>query len=55
MEEWVYRSTFLDLGTSWRRGVIFMSLSFYAQGKSPGTHWIAVGWTPKLVWTIWRS
>jgi hypothetical protein len=35
MREWMYRSTFLDLGTSWRWVVSFMPQLLYARGKSP--------------------
>jgi hypothetical protein len=44
MGEWMYRSTFLDLGTSWRWVAGFTPLPIYIQGKSPpDTHWIG-GW-----------
>jgi hypothetical protein len=35
MGEWMCRSTFLDLGTSWRWVVSFTSRPHYRQGKSP--------------------
>jgi hypothetical protein len=34
MGEWMYRSTLLDLGTSWRWVVRFTSLPLYPRGKS---------------------
>jgi hypothetical protein len=40
MGEWMYRSTFFDLGTSWKRVVRFTPLPLYPRGKSPDTHWI---------------
>jgi hypothetical protein len=43
MEEWMYRSTFLDLGTTWRWVVSFTSLPLYSRERAPGTHSIA-GW-----------
>jgi hypothetical protein len=43
MREWMYRSRFLDLGTSWRWVVSFMPRPLYPQEKAPGTHWIG-GW-----------
>jgi hypothetical protein len=46
--EWTYRSTFLDLSTSWR------TRPLYPRGRSPRTHWIEVGWNPEPVWTTWR-
>jgi hypothetical protein len=38
MEEWMYRSTYSCLGTSWRWVV-----SFTPWERAPGTHWIG-GW-----------
>jgi hypothetical protein len=35
MREWRYSSTFLDLGTRWRRVVSFTPLLPYSWGKSP--------------------
>jgi hypothetical protein len=35
MGEWMYRSHFLDLGTSWQWAVSFMSRPLYPRGKSP--------------------
>jgi hypothetical protein len=35
MWEWMYRSTFLDLGTTWRWVVNFTPRPLYPRGKSP--------------------
>jgi hypothetical protein len=35
MGEWIYRSTFSDLGTNWRWVVSFTPRSVYPRGKSP--------------------
>jgi hypothetical protein len=35
MREWRYRSTFLDLGTSWRSVATFTLLPIYPQGNRP--------------------
>jgi hypothetical protein len=36
----MYRSIFLDLGTSGRLVVSFTPRPLYPQGKSPRTHWL---------------
>jgi hypothetical protein len=41
--EWMYRSAFLDLGTSWRWVVNFTPRPLYPRGKSPWYLWIG-GW-----------
>jgi hypothetical protein len=41
--EWMYRSTFFYLGTSWRWVVNFTSGRFTPGERAPGTHWIG-GW-----------
>jgi hypothetical protein len=43
MREWMYRSTLLDLGTSWSWVVSFTALPLYPGGKETSTHWIG-GW-----------
>jgi hypothetical protein len=54
MMEWMYRSTFSYLDTSWRWVVSFKPLPLYPQGKSPRTHWIG-GWVDREpVWKMWR-
>jgi hypothetical protein len=35
MREWKYGSKILDLGTRWRRAVIFTLLLHYRRGKEP--------------------
>jgi hypothetical protein len=42
MGEWMHRSHFLDLGTSWRWVVSFTTRPLYSRGKAP-TQWIG-GW-----------
>jgi hypothetical protein len=39
----MYRSTFLDLGTSWRLVVSFKHRPLYFRENASGTHWIG-GW-----------
>jgi hypothetical protein len=51
MGEWIHRSRFLDLGTSWRWLASFTPLSLYP----PVSIGEEVGWTPESAWTIWRS
>jgi hypothetical protein len=43
MGEWIYRSTFSVLDTTWRWMVSFTPQPLYPRGKSPDTHWIR-GW-----------
>jgi hypothetical protein len=43
MGEWMYSSTFLDLGTSWTWVVSFTPRQLYPGERAPGTHWIG-GW-----------
>jgi hypothetical protein len=38
MWEWMYRSTFFDLGTSWRLVISFTPRPLYPRGESPVTH-----------------
>jgi hypothetical protein len=40
---WMYRSTFLDLGTSWCEWTTSRSGRFTPGERAPGTHW-AGGW-----------
>jgi hypothetical protein len=40
MGEWMHRSIFLDLDTSWRWVVSFPPRLLYPRGKSPHNHWI---------------
>jgi hypothetical protein len=48
MGEWRYSSAILDVGTEWKRLHI---PPFYPRGKE---HPEPSGWTPELVWTLWR-
>jgi hypothetical protein len=43
MGEWMYRSTFFYLGTSWRWVVSFTPRPLYPRERAPGTHCIG-GW-----------
>jgi hypothetical protein len=48
VREWMYRPTFLDLGTSWRWVVSFTPRPLNPRGKKPGTLWIW-GWVSPRV------
>jgi hypothetical protein len=56
MEEWWYSSTFLGLSTWRTRAISFKPLPLYSQGRKPlvpiGQE---TGWTPELVWAMWRG
>jgi hypothetical protein len=53
MAERLYRGTFFDHYTSWRRVVNFTLLLLYPLGKSP-RYPLDRRWTPEPVWTTWR-
>jgi hypothetical protein len=35
MRKWMYRSTYFDLGSNWRRVTSFTTLPLYSRGKIP--------------------
>jgi hypothetical protein len=43
MGEWIYRPTFLDLGTRWSERSASCIGHFTPGERAPGTHWIG-GW-----------
>jgi hypothetical protein len=55
MGEWRYSSTIPDLGTRWRKLVIFTPQPLYSRGNnSLGAYWIGVWVAPQPVWTLWN-
>jgi hypothetical protein len=55
MEEWMYISTFLDVGTRWRlSGQLHAHVALPPGKQAPVPFGLEAVWVPESVWALWR-